>query len=328
MRERAAKPRVSIGIPTYRRPALVCEAVDSALQQTYSSIEVMVSDDSPDDLTERALADLVATGRIRYTRNRPALQQARNVNRLLDWAAGELFVLLHDDDSLLPDAVAELAACFDSDPTLVVAYGKQYLVEIDGRVDMAGSLGLNEAYQRTASRAGRQASSLRAALAAQIPNDGFMVKTAAARRLGYREDPRVGHACDYDFGLRLATAYDGFFFLDRYTARYRMTGASISGENNYANLTFDLAADLDLPPELEALRSQRLRGSAVQAVTGWLERGDRRAALRVYGSTAYGWKRRLSAQGVLHAILLCSRGPFARQAIASFKRLRGRPPPR
>ena len=50
--------QVSVIIPTYRRPALVPRAVQSALAQTLRAIEVIVVMDGPDPATECALAGI------------------------------------------------------------------------------------------------------------------------------------------------------------------------------------------------------------------------------------------------------------------------------
>ena len=271
-----------------------------------------------------ALADLIAAGRVRYVRNSPPLRQAGNVNRLFDLAAGEFLALLHDDDLLLPDAVASLAACFDADPALTAAFGKQYLVDADGRVDEAGSDRLNADYRRTAAEAGRQPSAVGSAVATQFPNDGYLVRTDVARRVRYRDDPAVGDACDLDFGLRLAAVADGFYFLDRYTAKYRVTGASVSAGNNYTHLTFDLLAGVTLPPQLEPLRQERLARYAPQAVNRWLTLGDRRRAWQVFTSAAYPWRRRLSPRGLVQAGLLALPPGLARRVVTTAKRVRGR----
>lgn len=315
---------VSICIPTYKRPGLLREAVESVLGQTYRPIDIVVSDDSPDDETERRIADLIACGTVRYVRNAPSLGQAANCNRLLDLARGDLLMLLHDDDLLVADAMSHLVRCFEEQDGLTAAYGKQYVVSEDGTRDEAASASLNAAYRRSQAFAGRQVLPLRSGLTAQFPNDGFLVRTDVARRVRYREAPEVGDACDFDFGLRLSAVADAFYFLDDYTAMYRLTSVGVSPNNNYANLTFDLVAQVAVPGELESERQQQLRTFAAPAVYRWLALGNRTAAIRVYRSAAYGWRRRLSFQGILQAGLMLCPPALGHQVIKLGRFLRGR----
>ncbi|GAB4161541.1 MAG: hypothetical protein Fur0046_40250 [Cyanobacteria bacterium J069] len=313
---------VSVCIPTYRRPALVKAAVESALAQQYPSLEIVVSDDSPDDRTEVALADLITSRRVRYVRNRPPLRQAGNVNQLFDLATGEFLVLLHDDDLLVPGAIARLLACFEADPSIAAAFGKQYLMNQQGVVDEAASAALNVAYWRVAARAGRQAQPLESALVAQFPNDGFMVRTAIARQVRYRDTAVVGDACDLDFGLRLAAVSEAFYFLDEYTASYRSTEVSITVAHNYTHLTFDLLRSVELPAELEPVRLIQLQKYATPAVNCWLARGDWAASSRVYWSAGYGWRNRLSLKGWVQGALLLCPPALSRRLVAMLRRLR------
>lgn len=297
---------ISVCIPTCNRPGLVREAIDSARAQTYQPIEIIVSDDSASDDTERMLADQIGPGLgfVRYVRNTLSLGQAGNINRLFDLAHGELLILLHDDDLLLPEAVTNLAECFARSPELTASYGKQYVIGPNGTIDEAASETLNAAYRRTAAHVGRQLSSLHAGLTAQFPNDGYLLRTTVARAVRYLTSSAVGDACDFDFGLRLAAASKGFEFLDRYTTKYRVAGPSISTGNNYTHLMFDLLANAELPDDLEDIRKTEMRKYAQSATNKWLSLGKRRPALRVYLSSAYGWRRRASVKGLLHVCLL------------------------
>ena len=310
---------ISICIPTHNRPCLVREAVDSAIAQTYRPLEIVVSDDSTTNATERILGDVITSGDIRYARNIHTLGQAGNVNRLFDLANGELLVLLHDDDLLLPGAVAALAGCFAISPGITAAYGKQYLIGANGAVDEAGSDALNAAYNRTAEEAGRQSSAFLAGLTAQFPNDGYLLRTSVARKVRYRSDPAVGAACDLDFGLRLAAASQGHYFLDEYIAKYRIMVKSAS-HIYYAHLSFDLLASAELPGGLEEIRQSQMRKYARSAVNQWLALGKRRSAQRVYLSAAYG--RRWSAVGILHAVLLLCPSILTRWLISSMRSIR------
>lgn len=106
--------KISVIIPTYRRAEFLGRAVKSVLDQDYTDIEVVVSDDngpgSPD--REAALAVLREIGDPRI---RPVLPDrhlggggARNAG--IEAAAGELITFLDDDDVYLPGKLSRQAA--------------------------------------------------------------------------------------------------------------------------------------------------------------------------------------------------------------------------
>ncbi|MGO8702930.1 MAG: glycosyltransferase family 2 protein [Candidatus Brocadiia bacterium] len=98
-----AHPLVSAVIPTYNYGRFVVEAVESALAQTWSPVEVIVVDDgSTDDTAER----LRPYGeRIRYLRQRNrGLSGARNAG--IRAARGEYVALLDSDDAWKPEKIA------------------------------------------------------------------------------------------------------------------------------------------------------------------------------------------------------------------------------
>ena len=60
---------ISILIPTYNRPEKTLRAVYSALQQNYSHIEVIVTDNSDNDQTKNLLESIISDKRLRYYKN-------------------------------------------------------------------------------------------------------------------------------------------------------------------------------------------------------------------------------------------------------------------
>jgi glycosyltransferase involved in cell wall biosynthesis len=93
------QPLVTVGVPTYNRGALSERAVRSALDQDYSPIEVVVSDDaSTDDTSERFARLAQEDPRVRYMRQPANLGHARNFQAVLDAARGDYFMWLSDDD--------------------------------------------------------------------------------------------------------------------------------------------------------------------------------------------------------------------------------------
>ncbi|GAA5520550.1 glycosyltransferase [Aliifodinibius salicampi] len=98
-------PLVTIGIPTYNRAdAYLKEALESALNQTYSNIEIVVSDNCSTDNTSE-LVNCYQDSRIKYYRHNENIGANNNFNYCLEKASGEYFLLLHDDDKVDSDFV-------------------------------------------------------------------------------------------------------------------------------------------------------------------------------------------------------------------------------
>lgn len=97
-------PKVSIVIPVYNGSNYLCEAIDSALAQTYKNIEVIVVNDgsSDDGATERIA--LSYGDRIRYFRKENG-GVASALNLGIREMRGEYFSWLSHDDVYYPDKV-------------------------------------------------------------------------------------------------------------------------------------------------------------------------------------------------------------------------------
>lgn len=100
-------PLVSIVIPTYK-PDFLGQAIESALAQTHPSIEMVVSDQCPDE----GVRDLVSRfPDIRYLRN-PVPGVYSNFRNCIRQARGEFVKFLLDDDLLEPNCIERLAWAF------------------------------------------------------------------------------------------------------------------------------------------------------------------------------------------------------------------------
>lgn len=119
---------VSIVITNYNYGQFLAEAVDSALSQTWPTVEVIVVDDgSTDDSTEimRAYGDRIV----------PILKpnggQASAFNAGISAARGEFVHFLDADDLLHPNAVAQYIDLFD-DPEVVKVHGPLEVIDKAG----------------------------------------------------------------------------------------------------------------------------------------------------------------------------------------------------
>jgi glycosyltransferase involved in cell wall biosynthesis len=125
-------PRISVLIPTYNRAAMLAEAVDSALAQSWPNLEIIVSDNASTDGTAEVMARYRGEPRLRYHRNPANLGAVGNFRQAIrDLATGDFFVLLSDDDCLLDsDYLAKAARIIQDHPKVVMVYGEGYLLDM------------------------------------------------------------------------------------------------------------------------------------------------------------------------------------------------------
>src|SRR6266567_6107791 len=90
-------PKVTIAIPTWNRAEKVVKAIDSALNQAYNNIEVIVSDNASTDNTINLL-DAYSDDRLIVLKQSVNCGMANNWNECLNRSSGDYFILLSDDD--------------------------------------------------------------------------------------------------------------------------------------------------------------------------------------------------------------------------------------
>lgn len=121
-------PRCSVIIPAYNVERYISAAVESALAQTMSDIEVIVVNDGSTDSTEARLEPFL--DRITYiSQPNKGLAGARNVG--LEAAKGEYIALLDSDDLWLPDRLAKVFAELERHPPDTFATTNAYLTYAD-----------------------------------------------------------------------------------------------------------------------------------------------------------------------------------------------------
>lgn len=99
------RPLVSIAIPTYNRAETYLRpCLEAALRQTYSNLEIIVSDNGSSDGTE-ALVRHFADPRIQYYRQSQNIPPNDNFNFCMQQANGAYFCLLLDDELIDSDFV-------------------------------------------------------------------------------------------------------------------------------------------------------------------------------------------------------------------------------
>ncbi|MFC1712618.1 glycosyltransferase family 2 protein [Candidatus Poribacteria bacterium] len=99
------KPRFSIIMPAYNDGEFIGEAIESVLNQTYQSFELIVVDDGSTDNTPEVLSEFAEHPRVKTIRQKNGgTAAARNTGLCL--ASGEYIGFLDSDDFYTPDRLA------------------------------------------------------------------------------------------------------------------------------------------------------------------------------------------------------------------------------
>lgn len=111
--------KYSIGIPTYRRPNDLRNAISSVLAQTVTDFELIICDNASGDETESVVGEF-NDSRIRYYKNEENIGGPKNMQKCVENSLGEWFILLSDDDALFPEYLSFLEEGVASCPQATV----------------------------------------------------------------------------------------------------------------------------------------------------------------------------------------------------------------
>ncbi|MCX4172736.1 MULTISPECIES: glycosyltransferase family 2 protein [Paraburkholderia] len=138
---------ISVVIPTYNREATIARAVESALKQTWTDIEVIVIDDGSTDGTQEVVG-AINDPRVRYLRNDRNLRGGASRNKGGRLARGEYIAFLDSDDEWLAGKLAtQMEAVLErGNPKAVVCYTR-LLVRRNGKEFMEPARGIGRGEQ-------------------------------------------------------------------------------------------------------------------------------------------------------------------------------------
>lgn len=281
---------ISIIIPTCNRPHFLMEAVESVWNQTVLPDEIIIGDDSRNDVTEKMVMEkiiLQSKVPVRYFHNTPPLYQAENVDFLIRKATSEFLLLLHDDDALLPECLQFLLPPLIENPSVVSSFGKQYVMDDSGNLIAGGEKTINENTYRVAKNSGVVDGEW-AAVVGMFPNNAFLIRTRLAQEIGYNDNGRSGDAIDFFFGFRVGKG-NSFFFVNEFTSNYRHTLECVSRESLKL-----FSAKLEIL--MQELEQDKMDNEEIRktinflfnpAISEAIKRGDKKVALRWMFSSHY-----------------------------------------
>lgn len=113
------RPLVTFALFAYNQETFIRQAIEGALAQTYSPLEVILSDDCSSDSTFEIMQEMAAAysgpHRVVARRNPLNLMTAMHVQTVADDMSGELMVVAAGDDISLPDRVEKLVQAWEDD---------------------------------------------------------------------------------------------------------------------------------------------------------------------------------------------------------------------
>lgn len=141
-------PLVTFGLFAFNQDKYIREAVQGALAQDYSPLQIILSDDFSTDRTFEIMQEAVAgyTGPhcIVLNRNPSNLGVGEHVNRIVEMAEGALIVGAAGDDISMPDRVSETVKAWErSGRKATSIYSAIKLIDEAGN-----SLGMTPAYHK------------------------------------------------------------------------------------------------------------------------------------------------------------------------------------
>ena len=125
-------PLVSVCIPTYNAEDFIAESIESALAQTYRSIEIIISDDRSSDRTIEIIKSLQQETSIPiglFVHDRYGI--GGNWNFCINQAEGKYIKFLFQDDLLKPDCIAKLVELAEQDDEIGLVFSRRNVILSD-----------------------------------------------------------------------------------------------------------------------------------------------------------------------------------------------------
>ncbi len=298
----ARAPRVSVIVPVYNGAAYLAQALDSALTQTWSDLEILVVNDGSTDASS-VIAHLYAKNfpdQVRvFDQANTGLPGARNT--ALRNARGDFFALLDADDVWMPEHLELAMAAFAADTRLGLVHAN--IRRIDAR---GNGLGIAPRFWR----AGLDAYTTIALRHEHVNCPTAVFTRAAIEAVGPFDTDFTGLGCeDRDLWLRIAARFP-LRHIDAVTADYRVHAGSMSRNRAKMLAARELLARKHASTSRGKPLLRHMR-AMVQSDLGMelLEEGDPFGGIRtqlkamlIRPQTGLIWRRLLKT--TLHAFLL------------------------
>ena len=128
------KGKISICVPTYNRPNLIIELLDSIFNQTYQNFEIIITDNSDNLKTKKVIESKYSDSRIRYYKNDVNLGMGGNAVKSFGLVTGEFFTFTPDDDIWIePLKLEKQIKLLNQHPHVNIVYSNAISIDYSGK---------------------------------------------------------------------------------------------------------------------------------------------------------------------------------------------------
>ncbi|MBI2579909.1 MAG: glycosyltransferase [Candidatus Aenigmarchaeota archaeon] len=210
------KPLVSICIPNYNGERYIRYAIESALNQSYRNIEVVVIDNASTDGSWNIIKSYGK--RVRKFRHKFNIGYNRNLNSCVEIAKGKYMKILHSDDILEKDAVEHQTKIMKNMPTAGFVYSPVRFINEEGNFIGNSAQPENDTLIPGIKK-----------LAELLEGNHIMFPSVMIRKECFEEagffDGEMPYCNDWDMWMRICMKYDAAYS-SRISALYRVHTSS------------------------------------------------------------------------------------------------------
>jgi glycosyltransferase involved in cell wall biosynthesis len=219
-------PRVSVILTVFERECFLRRAIESALEQTFTDFEIIVTDDSNKSAIRRICESFQCGDRLRYRSNARRIGAPLNLRNAICEARGNFVSILNDDDFWGPTFLEKLVVPLEENSNRVIAFSDHWIVRVNGEVDDITTETNTLLYARQKLPRGE----IQDPAGLILHNNGLPLAMASLFRkdcldVSLLTDNIVG-AYDFWISCILAASGKSFFYVPERLTYYRVHGAS------------------------------------------------------------------------------------------------------
>lgn len=227
---KSSHPLVSICIPTFNRINFLKEAIQSAQNQTYQNIEIIISDNNQDKITLNYIKT-IKDNRIRYNKNSKNIGSFANHKKVASLAKGKYIKFLSDDDLLKPTCVEKMVRILNTNPEIGVVMAPLDIIDKKGKPTIPTFYLIRKMHNlyryldhnTPVKKEVIMKDFLTRIYPCCVPT-GILFRKSLYDKIG-GFDKKYRYICDLDLCMNFATKMD-FYYIDEFLSSWRYSDSS------------------------------------------------------------------------------------------------------